>query len=177
MVFTYVLRLENCVLLAHVKQKKKTFPIYCIWINISVPSVSVCCLKSRISHTGVTYLCCSARFWTSPDVQRRIRLGEPPSCCGFQTASRRALWHLPEPDQETASDSQEDGDWHGMTYAHAATLKHNTGFFVWLPLLRLRFLFGKGIGNRYVQAYESVSWSEDHGGNQESDQFRSPPSG
>lgn len=26
MVFTYVLRLENCVLLAHVKKKKENFP-------------------------------------------------------------------------------------------------------------------------------------------------------
>lgn len=159
-------------------QRRKLFLIYCIEINISLLRTRVCCLKSHISQAGLTYLCCFARFWASPDVQWWICLGEPPSCRGFQTASRGALWHLPEPDQEAASDTQEDGHWHGMSYAHTAPLlKQKTGCFVWLPVLRSCFHFCKGVGHGYVQAYESVSWSEDYGGNQESDQFRGPPSG
>lgn len=39
----------------------------------------------------------------------------------------------------------------------APLLKHKLGFSVWLSMLRSCFLFSEGIGNRYVQAYESVS--------------------
>lgn len=162
----------------HETKKYIFFPIYCIQINISVPRTSVCFLKSHIFHAGVTSWCCFARFWTSPDVQRRIRLGEPPPGRGFQTAPGGALRHLPEPDQETAADAQEDGDRHGMGCARTAPLlRQKTGFFMWFPVLRSCFHFSKGIGDRYVQAHESVSGSEDYGGNQEGDQFGSPPSG
>lgn len=53
------------------------------------------------------------RFWTCSYVQWWVCLGKSPPCCGFQAATGRTLWHLPESDQETASNSQENGDRHG----------------------------------------------------------------
>lgn len=55
----------------------------------------------------------SIRFRTGFDVQWWVCVGKPSSGCGFQTAPRRALWHLPESHQEATSDTQENGYWHG----------------------------------------------------------------
>lgn len=67
-------------------------------------------LFSITFSSSVTLPC---RFRAGIDVQRWVCSGEPSPSCGFQAAAGGELWHLPEPEQATATDLAQDGHWHG----------------------------------------------------------------
>lgn len=121
-------------------------------------------------------LCLSRRFRVSPDVQRLIRVGEPPLSSWFQATARGELWHLPKLDQKTATITAKDGYWH-RKFENNCT--HMTLPFCWKNkylsqtffCVLLFFLVFQGASNRHVQTHESAGWPEDHGRNEESDQL------
>ena len=54
------------------------------------------------------------RFWACPDVQRRVRAGEPSPGGGLQTCTEQRLWYFRQLNQETETNPSENGYWYGM---------------------------------------------------------------
>lgn len=114
------------------------------------------------------------RFWIGSDVQRRVRARKPSFSCGFQTFTKRRVWHIPEHQQKTKANSEKNGYWHGKTmfryyffivYAYNITIVINVVF---------RALSYSHIGtfHWHVQTYEPVGWPQNYGGNKKSGRFR-----
>lgn len=104
------------------------------------------------------------RLGAGPDVQRRVRPGEPSPGCGLQAPSRGQLWHLSEPQQEAEAEPEEARHRHGES--RPPRLTHHCPTVV---LTDTRIY--SGVGNRHVQTHEFAGWPQDDGGNQESDKF------
>ena len=70
---------------------------------------------SLSSRAVATISCFTANFYyrAGADVQWRECAGEPPPGRGLQAPAEPRLWYIRQPQQEAATNPQEDGYWYG----------------------------------------------------------------